>query len=85
MLIKLWTDRLRDKQIETIKPVSKTGFIRDRGRIRTPNPQSRNLIFYPVELRGRLEMQKYTSISFLQILLPGSSDFLAKFLKLSIC
>ncbi len=24
----------------------------DRGRIRTPNPQSRNLIFYPVELRG---------------------------------
>src|SRR5690554_6142534 len=26
----------------------------DRGRIRTPNPQSRNLIFYPVELRGLL-------------------------------
>ena len=25
----------------------------DRGRIRTPNPQSRNLIFYPVELRGQ--------------------------------
>lgn len=24
----------------------------DRERIRTPNPQSRNLIFYPVELRG---------------------------------
>lgn len=24
----------------------------DRGRFRTPNPQSRNLIFYPVELRG---------------------------------
>ena len=26
---------------------------RDPGRIRTPNPQSRNLIFYPVELRGQ--------------------------------
>ena len=26
--------------------------IRDPGRIRTPNPQSRNLIFYPVELLG---------------------------------
>src|SRR5690606_18424367 len=24
----------------------------DRGGIRTPNPQSRNLIFYPVELRS---------------------------------
>ncbi len=24
----------------------------DRGGLRTPNPQSRNLIFYPVELRG---------------------------------
>lgn len=24
----------------------------DPERIRTPNPQSRNLIFYPVELRG---------------------------------
>jgi hypothetical protein len=27
-------------------------FIRDREGIRTPNPQSRNLIFYPVELRS---------------------------------
>ena len=27
--------------------------IGDPGRIRTPNPQSRNLIFYPVELRGQ--------------------------------
>jgi len=25
----------------------------DREGIRTPNPQSRNLIFYPVELRSR--------------------------------
>lgn len=25
----------------------------DRGGVRTPNPQSRNLIFYPVELRGQ--------------------------------
>ncbi len=28
--------------------------IRDPGRIRTPNPQSRNLIFYPVELLGQV-------------------------------
>ena len=27
--------------------------IRDRGGIQTPNPQSRNLIFYSVELRGQ--------------------------------
>ena len=26
----------------------------DHGGVRTPNPQSRNLIFYPVELRGQL-------------------------------
>ena len=26
----------------------------DRGRVRTCNPQSRNLIFYPVELRSRV-------------------------------
>lgn len=25
----------------------------DHGGVRTPNPQSRNLIFYPVELRGQ--------------------------------
>ncbi len=25
----------------------------DPGGVRTPNPQSRNLIFYPVELRGQ--------------------------------
>ncbi len=30
-------------------------FIRDREGIRTPNPQSRNLIFYPVELRSLFE------------------------------
>ena len=29
------------------------GITSDPGRIRTPNPQSRNLIFYPVELLGR--------------------------------
>ena len=27
----------------------------DREGIRTPNPQSRNLIFYPVELRSHFE------------------------------
>ncbi len=26
----------------------------DREGIRTPNPQSRNLIFYPIELRSRI-------------------------------
>ncbi len=26
----------------------------DRGGVRTPNPQSRNLIFYPVELRSQV-------------------------------
>lgn len=29
-------------------------FFCDREGIRTPNPQSRNLIFYPVELRSLL-------------------------------
>jgi hypothetical protein len=33
-------------------------FIRDREGIRTPNPQSRNLIFYPVELRSQFETTK---------------------------
>lgn len=33
-------------------------FIRDLGGVRTPNPQSRNLIFYPVELRGRFANYK---------------------------
>ena len=30
-----------------------------RGRIRTLNPQSRNLVFYPVELRMHLFLQSY--------------------------
>jgi hypothetical protein len=34
-------------------------FMSDPGRIRTPNPQSRNLIFYPVELLGQARDQKY--------------------------
>ena len=29
------------------------GFIRDPGGIQTPNPQSRNLMFYSVELRSQ--------------------------------
>ena len=32
-------------------------FISDRGRVRTCNHQSRNLIFYPVELRSQFEVQ----------------------------
>ena len=38
-------------------------FISDRGRIRTPNPQSRNLIFYPVELRGHFRRKTNHSYS----------------------
>ncbi len=34
----------------------------DPGRIRTPNPQSRNLVFYPVELRG--QKYKYEKLNF---------------------
>jgi len=48
-----------EKQFTQEKHSSKLGyfswvncFIRDRGGIRTPNPQSRNLIFYPIELRS---------------------------------
>ena len=48
---------------------------RDPGRIRTPNPQSRNLIFYPVELRGQREgeitMQNAIPATFLCALLFG--------------
>ena len=40
--------------------------IRDRGRIRTLNPQSRNLIFYPVELRGRSIPMKMGIFNFLR-------------------
>ena len=47
--------------------------IRDPGRIRTPNPQSRNLIFYPVELRGQrggeITMQNAIPATFLCALL----------------
>ena len=35
----------------------------DRGRIRTPNPQSRNLIFYPVELRGQWAFQMFNYLT----------------------
>ncbi len=31
--------------------------IRDHGRVRTCNPQSRNLIFYPVELRSQYNVR----------------------------
>ena len=40
----------------------------DLERIRTPNPQSRNLIFYPVELLGLL--RKCKTISFLKQTYP---------------
>ena len=33
-------------------------FFCDRGGVRTPNPQSRNLIFYPVELQGHYLCKK---------------------------
>ena len=54
---------------------SATGLFRDPGRIRTPNPQSRNLIFYPVELRGQrggeITMQNAIPATFLCALLFG--------------
>ncbi len=43
--------------IENKKGVAMTPFLflSDHGRIRTLNPQSRNLIFYPVELRSQYD------------------------------
>lgn len=38
---------------EKQKTYCKTVGFCDRGGVRTPNPQSRNLIFYPVELRSQ--------------------------------
>ena len=46
-------------------------FICDRGGIQTPNPQSRNLIFYSVELRGHYSrengnfIKQYLKFSFI--------------------
>ena len=39
---------------EKQKTYCKTVGFCDRGGVRTPNPQSRNLIFYPVELRSQV-------------------------------
>ena len=36
--------------------------ISDREGIRTPNPQSRNLIFYPIELRSQIPAKAGTSL-----------------------
>ncbi len=52
----------------------------DRGGVRTPNPQSRNLIFYPIELRSRIPAQAgiflyfYDSLAFtmLEMVLPSA-------------
>ena len=49
----------------------------DPGRIRTLNPQSRNLIFYPVELPGQLQLQNYCKICTAQTCLLGLFVFLA--------
>ena len=43
-------------------------FICDLGRVRTCNPQSRNLIFYPVELRSHLILD-------LEMIIPKSKIF----------
>ena len=40
----------------------------DHGRVRTCNPQSRNLIFYPVELRSHLILD-------LEMIIPKSKIF----------
>ena len=42
---------------ETKKAHNSEPFLCDPERIRTPNPQSRNLIFYPVELLGHKEQK----------------------------
>jgi hypothetical protein len=39
-------------------------FISDREGIRTPNPQSRNLIFYPVELHSHIAIKNINSLNF---------------------
>ncbi len=41
-------------QRETQEIKLNQNYIGDLERIRTSNPQSRNLIFYPVELRGQI-------------------------------
>jgi hypothetical protein len=42
-------------------------FSGDRGGIRTPNPQSRNLIFYPVELRSQNFCARFMRAVFLLV------------------
>ena len=42
---------------KTKKPAILAGLWCDRGGVRTPNPQSRNLIFYPVELRSLIYLR----------------------------
>ena len=37
-------------------------YVSDLERIRTSNPQSRNLIFYPVELRSHFQVCKNTKL-----------------------
>ncbi len=34
----------------------------DPGGVRTPNPQSRNLIFYPVELQGHFRLLRFLDL-----------------------
>lgn len=53
----------------------------DRGGIRTPNPQSRNLIFYPVELRSHLEFAKVGNSTLQNQLFIGTKS--GYFLKLN--
>ena len=47
-------------------------FIRDRGGIRTPNPQSRNLIFYPVELRRPFYYYINLDLTIVDIVFPSA-------------
>jgi hypothetical protein len=51
-----------EKSLKTTKAFRKKAFENiscDLEGIRTPNHQSRNLIFYPVELRGHFIFDKY--------------------------
>lgn len=55
-VFKIWNkilNFLKHKKACKIYTLQAFYFFSDRGGVRTPNPQSRNLIFYPVELRDQ--------------------------------
>ena len=59
-------------------------FLSDPGRIQTCNPQSRNLIFYSVELRGRLmDCKCKNCLEFYSIKLMDSDTYI-KFFRTNV-